>query len=144
LISILVEGVTLYRDQGIFYNPNPFGNVMATLFALSWAYFWGLLLITRAKGRRFPVIHPLLTALLVVGTFVCVLLSQSRASLLGSLLSSIVVLLVYMAAPKYGRIRRPQLVHLLVLVGLAFSAAAFMLIGMTTDTWLAMAARLII
>ena len=144
LISILVEGVTLYRYQGIFYNPNSFGNVMATLFALSWAYFCGLLLITRAKGRRFPVIHPLLTALLVVGTFVGVLISQSRTSVLGSLLSSIVVLLAYMPAPKSGRIRRRQLVQLRVLLGLAFSAAAFMLIGMTTDTWLAMAARLVI
>lgn len=86
-IPLLTNGINSMPYQGIFYNPNSFGNITVTLFAVLVAIFLKNFeeYITLSKKQRFMKLKLLLQLIFMFGVFWLVILSGSRTSFLTGL-----------------------------------------------------------
>ena len=87
-IPLLTEGINSMPYRGIFYNPNSFGSIAVTLFAVLVAIFLKNLeeYITLSEKQRFIKLKLLLQLVFMFWVFWLVILSGSRTSFLTGLM----------------------------------------------------------
>lgn len=87
-IPLLTEGINSMPYRSIFYNPNSFGTITVTLFAVSVAVFLKKLeeYIALSKKQRFMKLKILAQLAFMFWVFWLVILSGSRTSFLAGLM----------------------------------------------------------
>lgn len=108
VLPLLRDGIPRLPYQGIFYNPNSFGTVLATLYGAFLAYFCGLL----ASNQERNVAHRVQLVLVYISmilSVVGVLLSNSRTSFLTCAVVTLAAIYVYMPGIKGSVMRRRDL-----------------------------------
>lgn len=107
VVTASLHGVTLRPYQGIFYNPNAFGTIVATLFSASVAHLFGLLFV-RVAGEPIKYGRIAATALLTAGLFYEVVISQSRTAFLACIIVLAILAVVYLPSIRRGKLRRAE------------------------------------
>ncbi|WP_339281346.1 O-antigen ligase family protein [Paenibacillus sp. FSL H8-0282] len=89
VIPLLLYGLNTLPYRGIFYNPNSFGTILATLFALFLAIFiyrFEILLTKKKQG----LLESIGWLVLLMVSFFLIVISGSRTSVLSALISVVV------------------------------------------------------
>lgn len=123
IIPIVTEGIDTIPYQGLFYNTNSFGNIVATLYSIFLAIF--VRYLRSNKNGRKKVIPLSITSFLLLACFIGVIYSASRNSFLTILIVSIATLIIYLYKYKisFKRIKNSYIFSfvLMILITLLFS-----------------------
>ncbi|MBU9713492.1 hypothetical protein KS419_17325 [Bacillus tamaricis] len=91
VIPLLVDGINSMPYTGIFYNPNSFGTVSATLLAVFLS-----IIIDNITSKRLKKIYFFIVIILSALSFVGIIYSASRTSFLTALLLVFITIFLYL------------------------------------------------
>lgn len=91
IYPMLIEGITLTSYKGIFYNPNSFGGVAATLFAAALPKTAFIIEDYVINGNELDKKAFVLQLLFLIALFVLIVISSSRTSFVTSIALVVVV-----------------------------------------------------
>lgn len=115
IIPVLLTGINQVPYSGIFYNPNSLGNISAITFIIVFSRL-AAIIDDFVFSRKINILELLITAVILTGTFLLILYSNSRTSFLTILLICLIYFVMLFSRVMFKKLKLEALTRLILVI----------------------------